>query len=81
MIAGLMSITGLSRLWVYVVAIGAAAGAVALILLRAKSAGRQAERAERAMEAGRIKDAQIKASTRAPRGAAAVADSLRDGSF
>lgn len=79
--AWLLSVTGLSRLWLYLAAAAAIVGAVAIVLLRAKAAGRQAERIDRAMQTLKVKDAQLKAAAAAPRDAAGVAGRMRDGSF
>ena len=76
-----LSVTGLSKLWVYLAAAVAISGAVATVLWRTKAAGRAAERADRAIEAGRIRHDQLEAAIRAPRGPRAIADSLRDGSY
>lgn len=77
MIATILRVTGLSRLWLYAAAAAAIAGSVILILVRAKAAGRQAERMDRALQTLKVKDAQIKAAAAAPRGRDAVVDRLR----
>lgn len=81
MIGWFLSVTGLGRVWAYAAAALAVVGAVGLVLLRVRAGGRAAERADRAIETGRIKHEQIKAGASAPRGTRAVAGSLRDGSF
>jgi len=78
MLAALLSATGLSRAWLYIAAAAAIVGGVLLVLARAKSAGRQAERIDTALRTLKVKDAQIKASASAPRGRDAVVDRLRD---
>lgn len=81
MIGWLLSVTGLSRLWLYVAAAAAIAGAVLLILARTKEAGRQAERIDAAMQTLKVKDAQLKAAAAAPRDPAGAARRMRDGTF
>lgn len=78
MIATILRVTGISRLWLYAAAAGAIVGGVLLILARARSAGRQAERIDSAMRTLKVKDAQIKAAAAAPRGRDAVVDRLRN---
>lgn len=81
MIATILSVTGLSRLWLYVAAAGAVVGAIAIVLLRARSAGRQAERIDRALQTLKVKDAQLRAAAAAPRDPRGAAARMRDGSY
>lgn len=80
-VAWLLRATGLSRAWLYLAAAAAIAGAVLLILARARSAGRQAERIDAAIRTLKVKDAQLKAGAAAPRDAAGVVDRLRNAGF
>lgn len=77
----IMSALGLGRVWAYLALAAGILGGVALVLMNARAAGRQAEQMDRAQIEGRIKDAQLKAMADAPRTFSGVARKLRDGRF
>lgn len=70
-----------SGLWGKAVLWVAIAGAVALVLLRARQSGREAERVERVERALEVKNAQLDAANRRPRDRNDLAERMRRGDF
>ncbi len=60
---------------------GAAALSVAAVLLGARQAGRNAERADQLKKSLEVKDAQLRATLDAPRNRGELVDRLRNGKF
>lgn len=58
-----------------------AALSVAIVLLGARQAGRNAERVDQLKKSLEIKDAQLRATLDAPRNRGELVDRLRDGKF